>query len=168
MMGRPPLAPQPLGDWRRQPGMLGLRLTVNTDEARAWLADPAAWVSGEAERAQLPVMVSPPGLLPQLGSVARYHPGLALVVDHLGLLRAKDNAAFDDLPKLLRLARLANVAVKASALPAYSFWGTDLPRLPCSYLQAIALFTEELPFLSPSDREWVMGRGLCEWLGWPT
>ena len=30
-----------------------------------------------------------------------------------------------------------------------------------------ALFTEELPWLSASDREWVMGRGVCEWLGWP-
>ncbi len=28
------------------------------------------------------------------------------------------------------------------------------------------MFTEELPFLSAADKEWVMGRGLCEWLGW--
>jgi L-fuconolactonase len=193
VMGRPPLERQPFADWRQQPGMLGIRVTANTAEARGWLADPAAWVWEEAERARLPVMVSPPGLLPQLDGVARYHPELKLVVDHLGLLRAKDNAAFDDLPKLLRLARLPNVAVKASALPAYSshdypyynlhpylrrvfeafgprrmFWGTDLTRLPCSYRQAITLFIEELPFLSPADQEWVMGRGVCEWLGWPT
>ena len=108
------------------------------------------------------------------------------------LLRAKDNAAFDDLPQLLRLARLPNVAVKASALPAYSshdypyynlhpylrrvfdafgprrmFWGTDLTRLPCTYRQAITLFTEELPWLSAADQEWVMGRAVCDWLGWP-
>jgi hypothetical protein len=47
------------------------------------------------------------------------------------------------------------------------FWGTDLTRLPCSYRQAITFFTEELPWLSARDQEWVMGRAVCEWLGWP-
>jgi L-fuconolactonase len=41
------------------------------------------------------------------------------------------------------------------------------PRLPCSYRQAITMFTEELPWLSASDKELIMGRGVCEWLGWP-
>jgi predicted TIM-barrel fold metal-dependent hydrolase len=192
VMGRPPAAPRPLGDWRRQPGMLGLRVTSNTAEARAMFDDPANWVWNEAERAGLPVMVSPSGLLGQVDRIAASHPGLRLVIDHLALRREKDNAAFDDLPYLLRLARLPNVAVKASALPAYSsqdypyynlhpylrrvfdafgprrmFWGTDLTRLACTYHQAITLFTEELPWLTPADQEWVMGRGICEWLGWP-
>jgi L-fuconolactonase len=120
VMGRPPAAARSLSDWRGQPGMLGLRITSNTAEARALLEDPAGWVWNEAERAELPVMVSPSGLLPQVYRIAEQHPELRLVIDHLALLRAKDNAAFDDLPKLLRLARLPNVAVKASALPAYS------------------------------------------------
>ena len=30
----------------------------------------------------------------------------------------------------------------------------------------LALFTEELPWLTGSDLAQVMGRGLCEWLGW--
>ena len=51
--------------------------------------------------------------------------------------------------------------------PRRIFWGTDYSRLPCSYRQAITLFTEELPWLSSDDKEWIMGRGLCEWLGWP-
>jgi L-fuconolactonase len=84
------------------------------------------------------------------------------------------------------------VAVKASALPCYTtetypfsgihphvrrvydafgpqrmFWGTDWTRLPCPWRQAVTLFTEELGWLSASDREWIMGRGLCQWLGWP-
>jgi hypothetical protein len=25
----------------------------------------------------------------------------------------------------------------------------------------------ELPFLSAGDQKWIMGRGMCEWLGWP-
>jgi predicted TIM-barrel fold metal-dependent hydrolase len=51
-----------------------------------------------------------------------------------------------------------------------SFWGSDFSRLPqhCSYRQAVTMFTEELDFLSPSDLEWVMGRGVLECLGWGT
>ncbi len=29
------------------------------------------------------------------------------------------------------------------------------------------MFTEEMPWLSAEDKTWIMGRGLCEWLGWP-
>jgi len=28
-------------------------------------------------------------------------------------------------------------------------------------------FTEEFDFLSSDDQEWMMGRGIAEWLGWP-
>jgi predicted TIM-barrel fold metal-dependent hydrolase len=93
---------------------------------------------------------------------------------------------------LLKLARLKNVAVKVSALPCYvdepypfstlhllvrrvveafgpqrCFWGTDLSHLPCPYKQAVTLFTEELDFLSETDKEWIMGRGIAAWLNWP-
>jgi hypothetical protein len=30
----------------------------------------------------------------------------------------------------------------------------------------VTLFTEELPWLSESDKELIMGRALCEWLDW--
>jgi hypothetical protein len=74
----------------------------------------------------------------------------------------RTNAAFDDLPKLLHLRRVFDAFG-----PRRTFWGTDLTRLPCTYRQAITLFTEELPWLSAGDQEWVMGRGICDWLGWP-
>ena len=180
--------------WKRQPGMLGLRFTFHTELQKPWLTDGTAdWLWPAAERAGLPVMIFVPGSLPQVGPIAERHPGLKLVIDHLALSMArKDDAAFADLPDLLVLARYPNVAVKASALPCYSteaypyrglhkhvrrvfdafgprrtFWGTDLTRLPCSYRQAITLFTEELSWLSKADAEWVMGRAVCEWLGWP-
>ena len=28
------------------------------------------------------------------------------------------------------------------------------------------MFTEEMPWLSADDQEWIMGRGVCEWIGW--
>jgi predicted TIM-barrel fold metal-dependent hydrolase len=183
-----------VAQWKQQPGMLGLRFTFHTDLQRPWLTDGTAdWLWPAAERAGLPVMVFVPGSIPAIDRIAERHPGLRLVIDHLALPLGKtDDAAFGDLPLLLRLARHPNVAVKASALPCYSsepypyrnlhkslrrvfdafgprrvFWGTDLTRLPCSYRQAITMFTDELGWLSGQDLEWVMGRGVCEWLGWP-
>ena len=181
-------------EWKRAPGMLGLRFTFHLDAQRPWLIDGTAdWLWPAAERAGLPVMIFVPGSLGVVGSIAARHPDLRLVLDHLAIgTSLRDHGAFADLPSLLALAKHPNVAVKASALPCYSaepypfrglhpyirqvfeaygprrtFWGTDLTRLPCTYRQAVTLFTEELPWLSASDREWVMGRAVSEWLGWP-
>ena len=181
--------------WKRQPGMLGMRLTFNTEQQRPWLADGTAdWLWPAAERAGIPMMMSVSGQLPAVDRVAERHPGLKLVIDHMSLRSGtKGEEAFSGLPKLCELARRPNVAVKASALPCYSveaypfrdvhphvrrvydafgprrmFWGTDWTRLPCPWRQAVTLFTEELTWLSGDDKEWIMGRGLCEWLGWPT
>ena len=180
--------------WKQQAGMLGLRFTFHSDLQRPWLTDGTAdWLWPAAERAGLPIMVFVPGSLAAVDALAPRYPGLRLVIDHLAIgTDLRDDAAFADLPALLALARHPNVAVKASALPCYStepypfprlhpyirrvfdafgprrtFWGTDLTRLPCPYRQAVTLFTEELPWLRGSDLEWVMGRGLSEWLGWP-
>jgi predicted TIM-barrel fold metal-dependent hydrolase len=185
-----PLLPR----WKAQPGMLGLRFTFHTELQRPWLTDGTAdWLWPAAEAAGLPVMLYVPGSLRVVEGIAARHPGLRLVIDHLAIAgESKDAAAFAHLPDLLRLAGSPNVAVKASALPCHStepypyrglheplhrvfdafgprrtFWGTDLTRLPCSYREAVTLFTEALGWLRGSDLEWVMGRALCEWLGWP-
>jgi hypothetical protein len=47
-----------------------------------------------------------------------------------------------------------------------TFWGTDLTRMPCTYYECITVFTEHLPWLVGEDLEWVMGRGVREWVGW--
>ena len=39
--------------------------------------------------------------------------------------------------------------------------------MTCTYRECVDLFTMELPWLAGTDLEWVMGRGVCEWLGWP-
>ena len=46
------------------------------------------------------------------------------------------------------------------------FWGTDITRMSCPYRQCVTMFTEELPWLKGRDTELVMGRGVCDWLGW--
>ncbi|MDA0340927.1 MAG: amidohydrolase family protein [Proteobacteria bacterium] len=182
-----------LGAWREQPGMLGARITFLTPPQRQWLVDGTVdWFWPAVEKAGIPLMVLPPDQLPAIDRVAERHPGLRLVIDHLAMTSSRRDAeAFADLDTLLTLAQRPNVAVKASALPCYSteaypfpglhrhiervvdafgpervFWGTDLSRLSCSYREAITLFTEELAFLSETDKALIMGRGLCDWLGW--
>src|SRR5262249_33281231 len=145
-----------------------------------------------SEQAQLPLMVMvTPGMLGLIDDISQRYPRLQLAMCHLALPSgAKDEVAFANLDKLLTLARRPNIMVKITALPDYTvdaypyrrlhpylrrvydafgsrrmFWGTDLSRLHCSYRQAVTMITEEIPWLSTTDKEWVMGRGLCEWLG---
>ena len=176
-----------------QPGMLGLRFTFHAPHSRPWLTDGTSdWLWAAAEEQGVPLMVYVPGSVPELDSIAERHPGLRFVIDHLALGPGKDAQAFSNLDQVLRLARLPNVAVKASGLPCYTeetypfgglhqyirrvydafgpdrvFWGTDWTRLPCSWREAVEHFTEELSWLSAEDKELIMGRAICRWLDWP-
>jgi predicted TIM-barrel fold metal-dependent hydrolase len=179
--------------WKQRPGMLGLRFTFLQPYQRTWPTDGTLdWLWPEAERAGLPIALLAANFLPVVGQVAERHPGLRLIIDHLGRAGGtKDTAAFANLPELLALARYPNVAVKATGAPSYSsepypyrnihqylrqiydafgpermFWGTDITRMPCSWRQCVTLFTEELPWLSARDQELIMGRALCTWLDW--
>ena len=183
-----------IAGWRGRPGMLGVRATFSGPRA-AWLTDGTAeWFWDAAQREAIPVMLMVPGLVPMVDAIARRHPGVRFIVDHLGRRPGlQDAAAFDDLSELLALAALPNVAVKVSAVPRFSsepypyrnihpyirrvydafgpqrmLWGTDLSRLRSPYRQAVAMFTEEMPFFSASDLDWIMGRSTCTWLGWET
>ena len=179
--------------WKQQPGMLGLRFTFLQPHQQAWPTDGTMdWLWSAAERAGLPVGLAAANFLPVVGQVAERHPALRLIVDHMGRPSGKkDDAAFATLPELLALAKYPNVAVKATGAPSYSsapypysnihdylrqiydafgpervFWGTDITRMPCSWRQCVTLFTEELPWLSESDKDLIMGRALCAWLDW--
>jgi len=46
------------------------------------------------------------------------------------------------------------------------FWGTDITRMPCTISECVKMFTEELPWLKDRDLELVMGKALCNWIGW--
>jgi L-fuconolactonase len=181
--------------WLAHPGMLGLRFTFHAPMLLPPLTEGRMdWLWADAERLGIPIMVLVNHQLVHLiGHIAERHPGLKLVMDHLALTRnTYDDEAFCDLDKLLALAKRPNVAVKATALPCYTrdeypyrglhphirrvydaygprrmFWGTDWSRLPCTYRQGITMFTEEIPWLTGEDQAWIMGRGVCEWLGWP-
>lgn len=192
-LDRPEEGAQRLATWRQLPGMLGLRFPLVRPEQRNWHSDGTMdWLWPVAEQHGLPVATMAGRFLPAFTRIAERHPGLRLVIDHLGLVReAQDDAAFGNLDALLALAKLPNVAIKATGAPGYStaaypyrnlhdglrrifdaygpqrfFWGTDITRMPCSYRQCVTMFTEELPWLRGADLEWVMGRGIAAWTGW--
>jgi predicted TIM-barrel fold metal-dependent hydrolase len=175
------------------PGVLGLRFAFLKPAETGWLTDGSIdWLWPVAERAGTPVGLLVPKALDVVDRIATRHPGLPLMIDHMARLRStQDEASFADLDKLLALARHPNVAVKATGAPSYSsqpypyrniqpymrqifeafgphrmFWGTDITRMPCSWRQCVTLFTEELDWLKGQDLELVMGKALCEWIGW--
>jgi predicted TIM-barrel fold metal-dependent hydrolase len=199
VMGRIDLAkPQSraaLATWRQQPGMLGLRLTFHRPDTRAQLTDGTVdWLWPAAEEHAVPLMVHAPDGLPVLAVIAARHPGLTLIVDHMGFGReTMDAHAIAGAARVAALAPHPNVFVKVSALPCFSsepypfrnlneplrrviaafgprrcFWGSDLSRMleHCSYRQGVTHFTQELDFLSADDLDWIMGRGLRECLHW--
>lgn len=181
--------------WRKQPGMRGFRYSFyHGSETTPTLSDGRLdWLWEVAEDAGLPIMLHMPhSMLHLIDPIAERYSGLKLMIDHLAMpARSKNENAFRDLDQLLALARWPNVAAKASALPLHTddpypylrlhpvvrrvydmfgpqrmFWGSDLSRLSCTYRQCVTMFTEEMRWLSPSDLDWIMGRGLCEWLDW--
>ena len=184
-----------MATWKKQPGMLGVRLTFSMPHFRQMLSEGRAdWLWKEAELAGVPIMIIID--TEQIGFIdqaAERHPGLKIVLDHLCIRgRTKNEEAFENLDKVLAMAGRPNIAVKATAFPRYStedypyrnlhphlrrvydafgpkrvFWGSDLTSLPCSYAQAVTMFTEEIPWLTSEDKNWIMGRALCEWLDWP-
>jgi len=189
-----PASRSQLACWRDQQGMLGLRFTLK-HKAEAILTEGRMdWVWPVAEKAGVPIYVAIIQQHAHLiGAVAARHPGLRLVIDHLAIAsdKQKDEEAFAALDHVLALSRLSNVAVKVTAMPCYTtdvypyrrlhpylrrvydafgprrmFWGSDLSRLRGPYRECVTMFTEEMSWLSAQDLEWIMGRGVCEWVGW--
>jgi predicted TIM-barrel fold metal-dependent hydrolase len=185
-----------LAKWREQPGMAGLRVIFNTPQTLPSLTDGSVdWLWAAAEKAELPIMCFAPAATAAFGRIAERHRGLELILDHMGAAAAmaKDNTVAQAIDATVALAKYPNVSVKVSASPglshepypwrdvavhikrvfeAYgpqrSYWGTDLTNTYAkgSYRQRITQFTEELPFLSESDKDWVMGRAIMQRLKW--
>jgi hypothetical protein len=52
--------------------------------------------------------------------------------------------------------------------PKRCYWGSDMTDRcdKATYIQRITHFTEELPFLSEEDKDWVMGKSILARLRW--
>jgi predicted TIM-barrel fold metal-dependent hydrolase len=184
-----------LPKWKEQPGMLGVRLTF-LGPAATWLKDGTAdWFWPEAEKAGLPVMFLAPSQTAAFATIAERHPRLPLIADHMGLSvdLVKEGKTAELIAATASLAKYPNVSVKLSAAANYSqekypfrdmaphiqklleafgpqrcHWGTDMTNGfdRATYRQRITHFTEELPFLTESDKDWVMGRSILQRLNW--
>jgi len=201
VMGRIPLEDPKsaalLPGWKNQPGMLGMRVTFNTPATLKWLDDGTAdWFWPAAEKNGLPVMFLAFGNVHRFGPIAQRHPGLPLIIDHMGVNTAiaKEGKMAEKIGDAVALAKYPNVGIKMSNLvnaslepypfrdlndhlkrlfdaygPQRCYWGTDLTNTSftrVSYSQRVTHFTEELKFLSESDKDWVMGRSIRERLKW--
>jgi len=200
VMGRIPLedpkSPALLPRWKDQPGMLGVRVTFITPATLKWLSDGTAdWFWPAAEKAGLPVMFLVFGHVNRFGPIAERHPGLQLIIDHMGVNLAitKEGRTAEVIGHAVALAKYPNVSIKMSnlvnaSLEPYPFrdlndhlqrvfdaygprrchWGTDLTAgyARATWSQRVTHFTEELKFLSESDKDWVMGRSVRERLKW--
>ena len=183
-----------LPKWKEQPGMKGIRVSFNGTQA-VWLTNGTAdWFWPAAEKAGIPVMFLTNGQTPQFARIAERHPGLQLIIDHMGLTLeiAKERRIPAAISDSVALARYPNVSVKLSSAPTYSFdpypyrdmtesikrlfdafgprrcfWGTDMTNsfAKAIYRQRIEHFTQELSFLSEEDKDWIMGRAIATRLG---
>ncbi len=190
-----PSARSALMSWRDTPGMKAVRVGFHTGHFRDVLErNVVDWLWVEAEAAEIPVMLTVyTEQLVIVDRIARRHPGLKIALDHLCMPRgSKDDAAFAGIEDILAIAQRPNVSIKLTSLPLHTtdvypyrklhthlrriheafgaqrmFWGSDLTKLPCTYKQAVTMFTEEMPWLSTHDLEWIMGRSLSTWLQWP-
>ena len=186
VMGRIPMDPRSaalLPKWKKQPGMLGVRV-------EGWPADGTAdWFWPAAESAALPIMLLINGRSAEVERIADRHPQLTLIIDHMGVTAdaAKAGKLARAIKRTLLLAKHPNVSVKLSAAPNYStesypfrdfhlyirqlvdaygprrcFWGTDITNGfdKATYRQRVTHFTEELSFLSEEDKDWIMGRAI--------
>lgn len=190
-----PDAKDVLKNWRKQQGMLGVRIFFQGEPWMTMLTDPAyAWYWQIVEETQLPMMGAIPGNIKAFEPILAKHPKLRLTIDHAGRhpRGELDEGAWKDADQLYALAKYENVAVKVSSLPCFTtqpypfknlhphirkiydvfgpqrmLWGSDVTRLTSTYEENLKLFTEALDFLSESDKEWILSRAASRACDWP-
>jgi predicted TIM-barrel fold metal-dependent hydrolase len=185
-----------LKDFAQNPYIKGTRLTFHRPQDRNWMIDGTNdWYWPVAEELNVPTMVHAPIWKRELGEIAGKHPGLKIIIDHMGIMaRCVDDAIGYWVAETADLAPHPNIYVKVSALPGYStqpfpnkniekyvremvdkmgpqrcFYGTDITRLlghGITYTDTIEQFTKHYDF-TPEELEWMMGRGISEVLNWP-
>ena len=182
-------------EWTATPGVVGARIMLaNLD----YEADHPGLngILAAGGRAGVPVNVMSAGKLPLLRELARQNPDTQIVIDHVGLAQPFDPPPpaepFADLPNVLSLAELDNVAIKISGAGTLShqpfpypdireplgrifdayglercLWGTDWTRAVnlLNYEQGVEAFRVS-DWLSDSDRATLMGGSLARIYDW--
>lgn len=182
-----------LKHWKQQAGMLGLRYILNEPKHKTWMmGSELDWLWAGAQENAIPIAIAASSHLEVFASIARRYPELKLIIDHLGVpIDATGESAFAKMDILKELATFSNIAVKATAVPAYAndpypyksiehhvhqiysyfgperfFWGSDITKLKCTWRESIDLFVREYQWISPEEIELVMGKAIAQWLLW--
>ncbi|WP_251447599.1 amidohydrolase [Microbacterium sp. USTB-Y] len=183
--------------WFDDPGMRGIRMSYPSFRGRDWLdVDRFAWFWAEAERLGIPLMLLIFGQeVRKVAAIAERHPGLPLIIDHMGLLIGQRTGfdAWAHIDDLFPLTAYPNVFLKFSSIPDYTdeeypypsltpmlerivdgygperlMWGSDTTRvLRASYREILDHTRYELGFLGASEKEWILGRTAATVLRWP-
>jgi predicted TIM-barrel fold metal-dependent hydrolase len=186
-----------IAEWKRTPGTVAVRMLLVRSGLSADAADPGLnRVLATAGRLSFPVTLHIAGRLDQGRELIRRHPDTQIIVDHLGLVQPHEppvpEEPWAELPKVLALAALPNVAIKitgactlsrrpfpyadiwdplARIFDAYGFrrcmWGTDWTRAIAllTYKQGVEAFriTDRL---TDSERAALMGETLARIYQW--
>jgi L-fuconolactonase len=178
-----------LRGWLAQPYVVGIRMmTIAKDESRLFETGAVNKVWPEAERAGIPIAIYAPDRAKMLGAIAGRHPGLTLIVDHIGMRVFdifKTPPSEEDQPNLMDLKRYPNVIIKISGIPEalvdrYPFpksqlrlrklydhfgpdrmmWGSNYSPITqiCTYRQSLDFIREECRFLSTEDQAKILGK----------
>lgn len=182
--------------WRQQQGIVGVRCIFHSPRYQQLLCDGAFdWFWQIAANNKLPVTLMMPSLKNAaliIEHLLKTFPELKLSLDHVNIQGADKDQVATQVKQFSALAHYDNFAIKTSAVPSWSqesfpfkdthdhlkrlfdafgpqrmFWGSDFTRLDVDYRRAVCQFTEAMNWLDGRDLEWVMGRGVCEWLSWP-
>ena len=184
-----------LAQWTGTAGVVGARIMLSNLEYEADHPGLNA-ILAAAGRIGVPVNVMCSTRLPIFRELARRNPGTQMVVDHLGIAQPPAPPAppepFADLPDVLALAELDNVAIKISGagtlshqpfpypdiweplrriFDAFGFerclWGTDWTRAVNSltYEQGVEAF-QVTDQLSDDERSVLMGGSLAKIYNW--
>jgi predicted TIM-barrel fold metal-dependent hydrolase len=183
--------------WAKRPGTVGVRLMMNPGGMTQDPNDPGiARVLKAAAQHKMVVNLMCWERLDQVDAMAAAHPDTRMVVDHLGIPQPfdppKPAAPWAALPKVLGLAKHANLAIKISGagtlahqpfpypdiwdplrriLDAWGLerclWGTDWTRAVAflTYKDGVEAF-RVTDRLSDSDRATLMGGALTRVYGW--
>jgi predicted TIM-barrel fold metal-dependent hydrolase len=184
-------------EWKRTPGTVGIRMLLVRAGLTADPADPGLnRVLATAARLSVPVNLHIAGRLDQGSALIRRNPDTQIVVDHVGLVQPHEPPAPDapwaELPQVLALAALPNVAIKISGACTLSrepfpyadiwdpvcrvidafgidrcLWGTDWTRAVkfLTFAQGVDAF-RATDRISASDKAKLMGGTLTRVYGW--
>jgi hypothetical protein len=108
--------------WKSRPDMLGRRFYFNQPHEQSWPTDGMLdWLWPAADQAGGSISLAAATFLPVVGQIAERHPGLKLIIDHLGVPRASNGEeSYQYQPQLLALARDPNIAVKPTGQAGYA------------------------------------------------